>query len=56
MKVTIPDRAPALQNSPRTLAIDVGCTGLKASVLDQVDKIPPTGFVSSHFIRVGRKS
>jgi hypothetical protein len=40
MKVTISDRAPALQNGPRTLAIDVGCTGLKASVLDQVDKIP----------------
>ena len=38
MKVTIPDPAPALQNNPRTLAIDVGCTGLKASVLDQVDK------------------
>ncbi|MHB8884797.1 MAG: ROK family protein [Methylovirgula sp.] len=29
------DQASALQNGPRTLAIDVGGTGLKASVLDK---------------------
>jgi polyphosphate glucokinase len=39
MKDTIADRAPALQNGPRTLAIDVGGTGLKASVLDQAGKM-----------------
>jgi len=31
---TMGDRAPAFQAGPRTLAIDVGGTGLKASVLD----------------------
>ena len=40
MKVAISDRAAAPQNGPRTLAIDVGCTELKASVFDQVDKSP----------------
>jgi polyphosphate glucokinase len=39
MKDTIADRAPALQNGPRTLVIDVGGTGLKASVLDQAGKM-----------------
>ncbi len=39
MKDTIGERAAALQNGPRTLAIDVGGTGLKASVLDQAGKM-----------------
>jgi polyphosphate glucokinase len=39
MKNTIADRAPAFSNGPRTLAIDVGGTGLKASVLDQAGKM-----------------
>ena len=39
MKETIADRAPALKNGPRTLAIDVGGTGLKASVLDRAGKM-----------------
>jgi hypothetical protein len=56
MKVTIPDRAPALQNSPRTLAVDAGCPGLKASVLDQVDKIPTDRIRVATLIRVGRMS
>jgi polyphosphate glucokinase len=33
------DQASAFQNGPRTLAIDVGGTGLKASVLDGAGKM-----------------
>ena len=33
------DRAPTLRNGPRTLAIDVGGTGLKALVLDKTGKM-----------------
>ena len=39
MKDVNADRAPAHRNGPRTLAIDVGGTGLKASILDQADKM-----------------
>ena len=39
MKDANGDRAPTLRNGPRTLAIDVGGTGLKASVLDQAGKM-----------------
>jgi polyphosphate glucokinase len=39
MKGANADRAPAHRNGPRTLAIDVGGSGLKASVLDQAGKM-----------------
>jgi polyphosphate glucokinase len=39
MKDANGDRALAFRNGPRTLAIDVGGTGLKASVLDQAGKM-----------------
>jgi hypothetical protein len=38
MKGAMSDRASAFRNGPRTLAIDVGGTGLKASVLDRACK------------------
>jgi len=38
MKGTIADYAPALQNGPWTLAIDVGDTGFTASAVGQAGK------------------
>ncbi len=39
MKGTTGDRASALQTGPQTLAVDVGGTGLKASVLDSAGEM-----------------
>jgi polyphosphate glucokinase len=39
MKGANADRAPAHRNGPWTLAIDVGGTGLKPSVLDQAGRM-----------------
>src|SRR5208282_3532315 len=39
MKDALGNRTLALRNGPRTLAIDVGGTGLKASVLDRAGKM-----------------
>ena len=47
MKGTIADHAPALQNGPRTLAIDVGDAGFTARLLVRRVNLRPTGFVSS---------
>ncbi len=39
MKDAMGNRTSAFQNGPRTLATDVGGTGLKASVLDRAGKM-----------------
>lgn len=39
MKSARDERAPAFRDGPRTLAIDVGGTGLKASVLDRTGRM-----------------
>jgi polyphosphate glucokinase len=39
MKSASGGRAPAIRNGPRTLAVDVGGTGIKASVLDRAGRM-----------------